>query len=67
MIGGEGLQPLILAPGGILEESSHDLASRLQQRMTSYDLEEPLQPLSPAFDDLVCEPVGEHLAGEGGC
>lgn len=36
----------------------------LKQGMTSDDSQEPLQALSPSFDNLVGEPVGEDFAGE---
>ena len=34
--------------------------------MTRDNLQEPLQPLAPVLDDVVAEPVGEHLARQWG-
>lgn len=34
--------------------------------MTRNNLQEPLQPLTSVFDDVVAEPVGEYLARQRG-
>jgi hypothetical protein len=33
--------------------------------MPSNNTQKPFQPLPPAFDNLIWEPIGEHLSGEG--
>lgn len=45
-----------------LQEGAEDLASRLQQWMTSHNLQEPIQPISTLFNHFVRESVGEDLA-----
>lgn len=58
--------PLVFAPARVLEESSHDLASGLQEGMTSDDLQETLEPLTATFNHLIREPIGKHLAWQWG-
>lgn len=45
-----------------LYKTSQHLAPRLQQRVPRHNLQEPLKPLASVLDDVVAEPVGEHLA-----
>ena len=38
----------------------------LEERMSGYDAQKPLEPFAPSFDDLIRETVGEDLSWEGG-
>lgn len=49
-----------------LYETRQHLTSRLQQRMSRDNLQEPLQPLPSVLNDVVAEPVGKNLARQWG-
>lgn len=44
-----------------LYEAGQHLASCLQERVSRYDLQEALKPLSPMLNDVVAESVGEDF------
>lgn len=44
-----------------LYETRQDFASRLQQRVTSNNLQEPLQTFPSVLNHIITEPIGEYL------
>lgn len=50
-----------LVPCRVLKEGAKHLAAGLEERVAGDDLEEPLQSFAALLDNIVSEPVCEHL------
>jgi len=66
-IQGESINlPRIAVPIGILYETSQHLTPSLQEWVPRHNLQEPLKTLTPVLNDVVTEPVREHLTRQRG-
>ena len=44
-----------------MHKTGQHLTPRLQQGMADHNLQEPLQPITPMFDNIITEPIRKHL------